>query len=78
MCFFTEALIMVSRMEEVKTFARSIYVVHHFLVRCPHRTFRHRRLFHVPEVFKSVSKSGREIDTRLGRALCGELSSPLE
>ena len=48
-------------------------MVHHFLVCCPHWTFWHRWLFHVPEVFKSVSKSGREIDTRLGRALCGEL-----
>lgn len=51
-------------MEEVKTVAaRSIYVVHHFLVRCPHRAIRHRRLFHVPEIFESVPKSGRKIYT---------------
>ena len=79
MYFFTNALIMVNRMEEVKTVAtRRIYVVHHFLVRCPHWTFRYWRLFHVPKIFKSVSKSRRKIDNRPGRALCGELSPPLE
>ena len=58
MYFFTNALIMVNRMEEVKTVAaRSIYVVHHFLVCCSRWTFWHRRLFHVPEISKVFPKA---------------------
>ena len=62
MKFLTDALIMVNRMEEVKTVAaRSIYVVHHFLVHYSSRVIRNRRLFHVPEVSKSFSKGGRQV-----------------
>ncbi len=49
-------------MEEVKTIARLVYVVHHFLVCRPDRAFWNRRLFHVPQVLESIPESGWQID----------------
>ena len=49
-------------MEEVKTVARLVYVVHHFLVCRSDWAFRNRRLFHVPQIFESISEGGRQID----------------
>ncbi len=42
-------------MEEVKTIARFIYVVHPILVCGPRWTFWYWRLFHVPKVSESIS-----------------------
>ena len=49
-------------MEEVKTVAGLVYMVHHFLVCRPDRTFRNRGLFHVPQILESISESRRQID----------------
>ncbi len=62
MYFFENALIMGSRMEEVKIVARLVYMVHHFLVCRPDRAFRNRGLLHVPQIPESVSEGRRQID----------------
>ena len=49
-------------MEEVKTVARLVYMVHHFLVCRPDRTFWNRGLFHVPQIPESISEGRRQID----------------
>lgn len=49
-------------MEEVKSVARLVYVVHHFLVCRLDRAFRSRGIFHVPQIPESLSEGRRQID----------------
>lgn len=62
--FFMDALIMVNRMEEVKTVAtRFVYVVHHILVLRTRHIVWNRRFFHVPQISKSISERRWQIYT---------------